>query len=41
VAVGMKAGSCCSPSRAKHSQRVTFDIVDSINQLREAVNPSS
>ena len=23
VAVGMKAGSCCSPSRAKHSQSVT------------------
>src|SRR5512147_2507254 len=34
----MKAGSCCSPSRAKHSHRVTCDIVDSINQLREAVN---
>src|SRR5258706_12060078 len=41
VAVGMKAGSCCSPSRAKHSQRMTSDIVDSINQSRDAVNVMS
>ena len=33
VAVGTNAGSCCSPSRAKHSQSVTASIVDSINEL--------
>src|SRR5690242_18360399 len=27
----MKAGSCCRPSRAKHSHRMTASIVDSIN----------
>ncbi len=35
AAVGTKAGSCCSPSRAKHSHRVTARvpsfIVDIIN----------
>jgi len=31
AAVGTKAGSCCRPSRAQHSHRVTALIVDIIN----------
>src|SRR2546422_864114 len=34
VAVGTNCGSCCSPSRAKHSHSVTSAMVDSINEYR-------